>query len=218
MTYHANQHSSGKKRHDSHEEAVLAIFLDNGFQEESSKNHPKLKQGKLLAAIKLEGEERQAAIAALVPDMASGTVIHQPAGSQSFPDFLFRDFDGVFVIIEAKSSGSNTPAWNDSLPRDGCVYVFSSGKSNQTTVWLGEDLIDDVAIAIIDELRATIDLAVKAANIKLSETHFGRSRGWFYYARPKFGQRGKAHIADPFVHPDRQMCEENTLAFVLNPQ
>jgi hypothetical protein len=146
--------------------------------------------------------------------MPVGTYIHQPAGSQSFPDFLIRDFSGQFVVVEAKSGAGAGPVWNDSLPKAAAVYVMSSGKHNASTVWLGEDWISSEETAIFEQLYKDIARLVTRANASLValNTH---QRGFQYYARNKHQQAGRQEYTDPFQHPMRAACEAHVLTFAL---
>lgn len=226
MPHYANAASSGKRRYDSHEEALCAVFESNGYTpiEQFSMGvnrngrtvklltYPKLKKGALLRAV--ASANKQAELELLCGDMPLGTYIHQPAGSQSFPDFLIRDFSGVFVVVEAKSGAGAGPVWNDSLPKAGAVYVMSSGKHNASTVWLGEDWISTEESAIFEQLYKDIARLVTRANASLValNTH---QRGFQYYARNKHQQAGSQDYTDPFQHPNRAACEAHVLTFAL---
>lgn len=226
MPHYANAASSGKARYDSHEEALCAVFESNGYKRieqfsmGTNRNgrtvklltYPKLKKGALLRAV--ASANKQAELEALCGDMPPGSYIHQPAGSQSFPDFLIRDFSGVFVVVEAKSGAGAGPVWNDSLPKLGAVYVMSSGKYNASTVFLGEDWISSGELAIFEQLYKDIARLVTKANASLVtlNTH---QRGFQYYARNKHQQAGSSQYTDPFQHPMRASCEQHVLTFAL---
>lgn len=77
--------------------------------------------------------------------------IHQPFGSQNYPDFIF--FTKEYVIpIEIKYSKSSTsfeeknlerikPMWNSNLPKGNGIYVFGvAGKD--VTFFSGSDVLD----------------------------------------------------------------------------
>lgn len=226
MPHWANQHSGGRKRVDSHEEALSTELVNAGFSEviqttmSTNKNgkpkkiskYPKLKKQSLLKAIDLSGQARQDAISELVPGMSPGTFIRQPAGSQSFPDYLICDFSGKFVVVEAKSGRGPNPVWNDSRPRKDSVYIMSSGKYNKSTFWLGQDWLTAEQDAIFTNLYKIIDKAVKDANKQLKDTDVLK-RGFQYYNRKKHQQGGLVEFTDPFRHPDRNKCEKNVLDF-----
>lgn len=61
--------------------------------------------------------------------------IEQPFGSQKSPDFIVC-FWGLIIWIECKS-GKKKITWNTGYPRENVLYVFSSKKTNNTTVFLG---------------------------------------------------------------------------------
>lgn len=229
MPHWANQHSGGRARVDSHEEELANELVKAGFTQDiqlskvtgangKSKKvlkYPKLKKQNLLKALDLSGTSKQAAIDALVPGMVAGTFIRQPAGSQSFPDFLIKDFSGSYVVVEAKSGSGTGPVWNDSLPRKDSIYVMSSGKHNKSTIWLGQDWLSNEQNTIFDQLYADIDLLVKTANKKLKDCD-ALKRGFQFYSRKKHQQGGKVQFTDPFRHPDRAQCEDNVLKFALS--
>ena len=226
MPHYANAASSGKRRYDSHEEALCGVFESNGYKRieqfsmGTNRNgktvklltYPKLKKKALLKAV--ASPDKQAELELLCGDMPPGTYIHQPAGSQSFPDFLIRDFSGTFIVIEAKSGAGAGPVWNDSLPKAGAVYIMSSGKHNASTVWLGEDWISTEESAIFEQLYRDIAQLVTKANASLValNTH---QRGFQYYARNKHQQAGSQEYTDPFQHPMRAACEAHVLTFAL---
>lgn len=229
MPHWANQHSSGRTRIDSHEVALANELITAGYTEEiqttyglNSKGkkkkilkYQKLKKDALLRAVNKTGTVRQQHIQSLVPTMSPGTFIRQPAGSQSFPDFLICDFSGTFVVIEAKSGRGAEPVWNDSLPREDAIYIMSSGKHNSSTFWLGQDWLAPAEYAIFDQLYKDINLLVNNANqqLKLSNTF---KRGFQFYSRKKHQQGGGKVYTDPFTHTDRSRCENNVLTFALN--
>lgn len=223
MPHWANQHSTGKQRVDSHEEALATELTAQGYVEEklspkgtpkSKKKYPKLSKKALLAAIDIEDPaERQKAIASLVQGMAVGTFFRQPCGGQSFPDFLVRDFSGTFVVIEAKSGKKGTPTWNDSIPRNGCIYIMSSEKYSGSTFFLGEDYINNELREEIKIVKIKIKLFEKEMNALLAK--FNSSRGIRLYIRAKWEQYGQSIVTDPFIHLERAACEQNVLAFAL---
>jgi len=64
--------------------------------------------------------------------------IEQPLGTQSTPDFLVFENNQIFYV-ELKSSSDDKITWNSGYPHPGYIYLFSSGKHNSQTVFLGED-------------------------------------------------------------------------------
>jgi hypothetical protein len=233
MPHYANQNAGSGVKHNSHEDALAAELVKVGFvyipQEGTrltrptkknpngriakTKTFPKLSRDSLKAAI--ASTNRQVEISKLVPGMKHGQFIQQPAGSQSFPDFLIRDFSGTFVVIEAKSGNGVVPAWNDSLVKHDAIYIFSSGKENQTTISLGQDVLDIRREKILSEAHENIRKIVEETNKLLQQTPDEFNRGFNYNVRPKFEQGGGKDKVNWFKHRDRQKCEDNVLAFAL---
>jgi len=213
MPHYSNQHQSGGVRHTNHEDALTELLVKEGYSEDFNKSkYVKLKRSSVIQAADLEGEERQKFLENILPDMLEGTFIRQPAGSQSFPDFLIKDFGGRFILVEAKSGGGVSPVWNDSRPRKDSIYIMSSGVYDKSTIWLGQDWITYDQTIVLDQLYKDIEKLVYETNEKL-KTLDTFNRGFQFYSRKKHQQGGKSTNTDPFRHPDREKCENNVLEF-----
>lgn len=234
MPYFKNEHAKSGDTHKGHEAAVAAKFDQQGFKLLLNKDYPKLKKNAMkgweesgfdpsfLAAVSDTSYERkQNKTFGMMPN---GSYLMQPAGGQSFPDFLIRDFNGRFIAVEAKSGkkkdgqsqlDTNTtaaPMWNDNLPKLGAIYIYSNEKVNQTTLFLGRDVITpeviDLQQQLIDQLSTvagTFRSRVRTADLK--------SRGWDIKFRPQNFQGGGAACCDYFKHKDREVCENNVMEF-----
>lgn len=234
MPYFKNEQARSGNSDRGHEAAVAAQLDHHGFQLLLNRDYPKLKKQvmkeweqsgfdpHLLAAMSDTSWERK-------PNrtfglMPNGSYLMQPAGAQSFPDFLIRDFNARFIAVEAKSgkkkegqSPSHTnstaaPMWNDNLPKLGAIYIYSNEKVNETTLFLGRDVITPQVIQLqqqlINQLSTVVDTfrsRVTAADVK--------SRGWDIKFRPQNFQGGGAICCDYFKHKDRVMCEKNVMEF-----
>lgn len=228
MPHYGNDSAGSGIKHSSHEDALAAELVKVGYTEviqigsRINRNgkkvksfvYPKLKRNTLKAAI--QSQNRQAEIAKLVPGMQPGQFIRQPCGTQSFPDFLICDTSGTFVLVEAKSGNGVVPAWNDSLVKHDAIYIFSSGRYNQTTVFLGQDVLDSAReqylIAQYNQIRDII-AQTQTALLTMPDPF---NRGFsLTYARPKFEQGGGNKKVDYFQHTSRQTCENNVLTFAL---
>lgn len=232
MPHHGNDSRGSGEKHDSHEDALSVELVKAGFVEvvqegkrltrPSKKNpvgrltktrtFPKLSRNSLKAAI--ESINRQSEIAKLVNGIKPGTFIRQPCGSQSFPDFLVCDFSGNFVIVEAKSGNGVVPAWNDSLVKQDAIYIFSSGSCNQTTVFLGQDVLDCARKEYMENLFSQINTLLDAGQQALKDMPDPFNRGFsLSYIRPKYEQGGGNEKVNYFKHASRQTCENNVLEF-----
>ena len=71
--------------------------------------------------------------------------IPEPLGSQNTPDFLVGDEDGNLFYVELKSSKKEQITWNGGYPKDNYIYLFSSGKHDAQTIFMGSDSWDTAA-------------------------------------------------------------------------
>ena len=67
----------------------------------------------------------------------------QPNGIQNSPDFRVTLEDGKTVDLECKSSKQTYPTYNGGLPKKGVVYIFSSARYNETTIFFADDIVND---------------------------------------------------------------------------
>ena len=104
--------------------------------------------------------------------------------------------------------------WNDNLPKPCAIYVLSSGKANETTLFLGKDVISKEMLnsqrEMIEELNDIV-LKYKKAN-KLLDKY---KRGWDIKFRPQNFQCGGIKQTNYFIHPNRALCEKNVLEYAL---
>jgi hypothetical protein len=210
MKYFKNQHARSGGANYGHERAVADVLIASGFAERSvedfnglAKKHFKswLDQGDMTAV--------QSNLVGLAP----GEFVLQPAGSQSFPDIVLRDTNGRLLVIECKSGKDGTcPMWNDSLPKADAIYVLSSGIRDETTVFMGRDVITQ-------DTRDILNKAVADARHVMSESAKDRTamdlykRGFVVKVRQQFFQEGGEEFSNYFTHSDRERCESNVLAY-----
>lgn len=212
MPYFKNETAKSAGAHYGHEEAVAIRIRDSGFTEQDKSLYPKLKKGllKKWAETGIDADLRR-----VTAGMPQGTFILQPAGSQGFPDILVKDFGDRFVAIECKSGQSGLcPMWNDNLPKPDAIYVLSSGRLDETTVFMGQDVMTKDLLAsqqaMIKEMSKIVD-KYRLINKELDQF----SRGWDTKFRPQNFQGGGNIKTNYFTHSDRKMCEENVLNFSL---
>jgi len=134
---------------------------------------------------------------------------YQPNGDQQSPDFRVTLDDGKKVDIECKSSKQPYPTYNGGLPKEGVVYIFSSKRYNETTVYFAEDIVTD-------KKREQFSNLIEELNVVLKK-HQGNPdwedpRGLDFYIRNMYVQNG-AGKKDYFKHSDRQRCENNVLNY-----
>ena len=136
------------------------------------------------------------------------TYVSQPNGIQNSPDFRITLNSGKTVDIECKSSKQTFPTYNGGLPKSGTVYIFSSKRYNETTIYFADDVVSpqkrEQFSKLVDELNAV--LKVHQADESWQED----SRGFDFYIRNMYVQNG-AGKKDYFKHAERQICESNVL-------
>jgi len=132
----------------------------------------------------------------------------QPNGIQNSPDFRVTLEDGKTVDIECKSSKQTYPTYNGGLPKKGVVYIFSSAKYDETTVFFADDVVSDKKRQQFANLTEELNAVLKLHQI--DEEWQEDSRGFDFYIRNMYVQNG-AGKKDYFKHSDRQRCESNVL-------
>lgn len=215
MGYWANQNArSGGAAH-GHEDAVANVIQQSGFVEIPKWQFPKLTKT-LLKKWARTGDDR--ALRQATQGMPPGSYILQPAGTQGFPDVLVLDFvqsnaTPRFVAVECKSGKTGlTPMWNDNLPNPDTIYVLSSGKANQTTVFLGRDVITPAELQCQLDFMTDVNKLIAHYRSLMAPIDV-LNRGWDLKARPQNFQGGGKAKTNYFTHASRTSCETNVLNF-----
>jgi len=212
MPYFKNEQARSGGAKYGHEQAVSERVRQAGFVEVDIKNYPKIKKS-MLKRWAQTGDDTE--LRSATQGLAPGSFIAQPAGTQGFPDLLVLDFNNVFRSIEAKSGQTGLcPMWNDNLPMPDTIYVLSSGLRNETTVFLGRDVISPEEQALMNEEEAEIAKVVKEYNRRMAAID-KFNRGWIQKSRKQHFQGGGGIKTNYFTHADRWQCELNVLEFVL---
>ena len=134
--------------------------------------------------------------------------VAQPNGIQNSPDFHVYHKDAV-ISLECKSSAKAKPTYNSGLPKKGVIYIFSSKKYNETTIYYADDVVSDEMRETYDALIADLDKVVKEFQNKLIVKRC--TRGFNFYMRAMYTQAGEWMVTDYFKHKNREMCEQNVL-------
>ena len=210
MPYFKNENARSGGANYGHESAVAEKFRLAEFVEIDRKQFPKLTKT-LLKKWASTGNDTD--LRKVTESLSVGSYILQPAGTQGFPDILVRDFNDRFVAVECKSGQTGLcPMWNDNLPKMDAIYVLSSGVTNQTTIFLGKDVITQEMlasqVAMVKELMTVVN---KYREINKSLDLF--NRGWDIKFRPQNFQNGGADKTNYFTHANRHQCEANALEY-----
>jgi len=211
MGYFKNEAHSSKGASFGHEDAVAVRLSNAGFKEVSKEDYPKATKGLLK---KWANTNDDTMLRKATEKMPNGSFMIQPAGPQGFPDILVKDFCGRYIAVECKSSKSGScPMWNDNVPRPNAIYIFSAGgKINQTTVFMGRDVISDKMYKLFARQEAAMEAIAK--QFKLEGQALDKfNRGWLQKARKQHFQAGGADKTNYFKHADRESCETNVLMY-----
>lgn len=211
MPYFRNYHAmSGDNKKLGHEAAVEIQIANASFKKEEKHNYPKVTKGLLKKWAQTKDDQKLRKVA---DNMPLGSYIAQPSGSQGFPDFLIRDFNDRYVAIECKSGKkAAAPMWNDNVPMEDAIYILSAGDINQTTIFMGKDVLSDLERELMIEQEA----AIKELNdtfIERSKTINIYNRGFVQKQRKQHFQQGPASDTNYFIHKDRKKCEDNALEY-----
>ena len=142
--------------------------------------------------------------------------VHQPYGTQSFPDYLIIKNNKIIPIEIKFTVNSSNPMWNGSLPKQHTIYIYASKRMNSLTYFLGKDIISKDEIKklnlIWDRLQVHLDELRKEINID-------NPYGFDVYLRKTFYQRKqkKKYInINYFKNNKKRELENNVLDFINN--
>ena len=133
--------------------------------------------------------------------------VDQPNGIQASPDFRVTLPTGKTVDIECKSSKQTYPTYNGGLPKEGVVYIFSSKRYDETTIFFAEDIVHETKRDLYRGLLSRLNEVLVEYQ---QDPQWEDDRGFDFYIRNMYVQNG-AGKKDYFRHSDRQRCENNVL-------
>ena len=210
MRYFKNEHAQSRNTTHGHEHAVAEKLTNNNFIETKIEECPLLTKNIIKQWIQTGDDKYLRDVISHIP---VGSFIMQPAGSQSFPDFIIRDHNDRFISLECKSVGTGgAPMWNDNLPKQETIYVLSSGKHDSTTLFFGKDVISETVLSNQEDMIAEINQILQKYKV-INDACDNFGRGWYTKIRPQNFQQGSSNITDYFLHKDRLQCEKNVLEF-----
>ena len=140
---------------------------------------------------------------------------YQPNGTHQSPDFRIY-YKGKTYDVECKSvkrKSRQAPVYNGGLAKKGVIYIFSSEKYHQTTVFFGDDVVTDIKRTLYDEF-------LEKQNALLQEYRSmpewqEDDRGFDFYCRAMYTQSGGQDKTDYFIHKNRAYCEDRVVNYVF---
>lgn len=143
-------------------------------------------------------------------NLKDGQFIYQPNGENNSPDFYVRYF-GTTHSLECKSVKKGAkPVYNGGLPKKEYIYIFCSGKYNETTIYYGNDVVPEKVRKIYDKLLKELNTVLDKFKEEFKDCK-ENTRGFGYFLRHMYIQAGKKEKTDYFDHEDRNKCEQNVL-------
>jgi hypothetical protein len=209
MPYFKNEQAQSGGAKYGHEDAVALRIKDAGFTAVSKDQYPKITKSMLKKWARTNDDT---ALRKATVGLPQGSYIVQPSGSQGFPDILVLDFNDLFFSIECKSSKTTCPMWNDSLPHPNSIYVLACGNLNQTTLFMGRDVITEEQLVCRDNFMLEVKELIAKYKEIMAPLDFHK-RGWYLKARPQNFQEGGGDMTNYFIHPKRSICEKLALEF-----
>jgi len=206
MPYYKNKAAtSGAVHNDSgHEDAIATVLRDvGGFK-------------KWTPSYKLT--QKQVQLWKETPTLATtfpiGSFIEQPLGKHSNPDFIIKPNSNKLLFLECKSSATScSPMYNSGSVHPNYLYVFCSKKKNETTIYMGKNIItleqERLINEHIEEARKRDEILNQ--KLRLLDTNH---RGITYYTRPMIIQSGGSKYTNYFTHKDRHNVEKIALEWV----
>lgn len=134
--------------------------------------------------------------------------IHQPYGSQQFPDFLIFTDEKVIPLEIKFSKSQPKPVWNSNIPKANGFYVFGSYGIRDITFFEGSDVVTPehrkALYGFFEEIKKIQD-EVRETMPELDSTN----RGFTPYIRAAFEQKNHKENVNTnfFTHPDREKTE-----------
>ena len=201
MPYYQNYAACSGKVHNvaKHEDAVEDILIQNGLTEEPRR------MTKVQRNAWLDGESAD--------DLPNNTYISQPCGTHNSPDFIIK-LAGQLYFVECKSTRlTASPVYNSGLPTPKYIYVFSSKKHDETTVYLGRDVVEPQVYKMLEEANQKIKEICNGVSAEVRAMS-SNGHGVGIYARPMYNHAGTKDKTDYFQNPRRRELEQNVLDFV----
>jgi hypothetical protein len=138
---------------------------------------------------------------------------YQPNGTHQSPDFRIH-YNGKTYDVECKSvngKAAQAPVYNGGLPKKGVIYIFSSQRYNETTVFFAEDVVTDAKRALYAEFLKKEKALLQ--EYRTMEEWQDDERGFDFYCRAMYTQSGGKSKTDYFTHAKRGYCEDRVVNY-----
>lgn len=128
-------------------------------------------------------------------------IIHQPYGSQNYPDILV--LSDYILPIEDKFSKDKSPhpMWNGNLPKECGIYIFGQYANQRLTFFLGRDVLTQA------DRTELVELSQMLKEISKNEP---TENGFALYFRQTYEQKGTFNYFDD----NQSNREKNVLDYI----
>lgn len=207
-----NESNSIKNKSDNKQETFIKNLLINKYNFKEIKNENKTKKNKKT----IQYTEKEIMNMIKNPNLSfiePGEFIHQPLGTQKSPDFIIQVSKKCLIPFEAKSSNTYIPTYNSGGIKLNYIYMFTSKKIKQTTIYLGSNIINEIQTKLIKDYIEKCRVLDKELNELLTKNDTN-NRGISYYTRPMIGQKGQNDKTNYFTHNDKKICEDKVFDYL----
>ena len=195
LKYTSNSYSDAK-----HENEIKNLLIKHGFSE-------KIIDTKKLPVIAIRDsllEEEQT----YIDIIQNNEFVYQFCGKNDSPDFVLK-LNDKFYFIECKTNKNGSfPVYNSGKPKQKYIYIFSSGKHNQTTFFWGRDIITKEKDRLFSNLLENMNKMIKETEL---DPAWKDDVGLSFYCRAMYNHIGKSDKTDYIEHKYRTTREENVL-------
>ena len=151
--------------------------------------------------------------------------VHQPYGSQQFPDFLVFTENNIYSV-ESKYSkqNGNKPVWNSNLPKSTAIYIFGCYAKRDVTFFIGEDILPQNERVILNQFfmyttTKVMDDFQSELVLKFMDKEMNFEHGFNVYIRKAFDQNQVVNASadiDFFGSKNRSKYENNVISSISN--
>lgn len=193
-------YKSGSYSESEHEKSIENLIIAYGF---------KLNKSKIS-----EKERDEALKTNKLSTLKNGEYLSQPCGKNDSPDFIVKHNDKLY-FLECKSvNGGTKPMYNGGLPKDNYIYILTSNKYKETTVFLGKHVVTKKMRKLYDSYLSKIYEIEKQLVSELENLNKDNPLGISYYVRDMYCHKGKNNKTNYFKNSERKKFEQEVLNYV----
>lgn len=192
------KYSSGSYLDSEHENNIKNILNSHGFRSSDIKMTKKEKE----LALENCGESSF---------IDNFEYVYQPCGKNNSPDFIVKQNDKLFFLECKTIDDGDKPVYNGGLPHEKYIYIFSSGKYNETTIFYGYHVVTKKMRDVYEKYLFMIKSIEKDFVNELENLGQDNPVGISYYVRSMYSHKGKQGKTNYFKNAERKRFEREVL-------